>query len=135
MKTAALILGLLGALLGFPSAVCSGACASGISSVGNIEIADDGRVIDIDEDMAEAEAAGGAFMALGIIGSLIALVGAIVAKGPGKKSAVVLLVGLGFNGVTALSLNPLAMLVVLLLALATIFAFIGTDPVPEASAA
>ncbi len=135
MKTAALILGLLGALLGFPSALCSGACAAGISSVGNVELTEDGRVIDHDEDMEESASAGNAFLALGLIGSLIALVGAIKVRGPGKKGAFLLLVGLCLNGVTAISLNPLAMLVVALLTLATIFGFIGEDPVPEPSGA
>ena len=113
MKMAALVLGLIGGIVGLPGALCSGACAAGITA-GAAGAASDA-----------SNSAGNVFMLMGIVGSLLAIYGAIRVNSPGRRGAVVLLLATLINGVTLITLNPLSMLVVGLLLLATIFAFVA----------
>lgn len=78
-----MILGIIGGVIGLPSAVCSGACAAGISSVADNTTAE------------QASQAGDAFMWISLIAALLGLVAAFLyKKKPGMWGAIMLLAGL-----------------------------------------
>ena len=60
-STIPMIMGIIGGVLSLPSAICSGACAAGFTSL----------VADTDSEIA---AAGNTYMGLGIIGGILVLI-------------------------------------------------------------
>ncbi len=83
ISNAPMILGIIGGVIGLPSAVCSGACAAGISSVADNTTAE------------QASQAGDAFMWISLIAALLGLVAAFLyKKKPGMWGAIMLLAGL-----------------------------------------
>ena len=135
MRTAALILAIIGGFLGLPAAVCSGMCAAGITAAGSLEVDEQGQLRDTDPNNENSNAAGSAFMFLGIIGSLLAIAGGILAIKPGQVATIFLLFGLVGNGITLITFNPMSFFVVLLLLLATILSAVGKVAPKDAVAA
>lgn len=117
-----MVLGLIGAFIGLPAAVCSGACAAGISAAGNA-------------GEAASQSAGNSFLALGLIGVVLAIIGAIVVMRKPKRGGIFLMVAFLLTAVTCVSLNPLAVLEALLLLIAGILGLVAKPAeAPAASA-
>ncbi len=117
MRTASMVLGLIGAFFGIPAALCSGMCAGAVSA-GMEAAAQQGEVV--------PEGAGivatilGASMALGLIAVVLAIVGAIIVLRKPKQGGALLMVGFVVSAVTCVTMNPLSMLVTVLLLVAGI---------------
>ncbi len=105
-----IVLGIIGGVLGLPASVCSGACAAGLSSIG-------------DPTTATTNAAGNTFMTLGLIGAIIGIFFSITAKKWPIASGIGLLVATLFSAITLVTFNMLTLIVVILLLLAAIFSF------------
>lgn len=105
-----IVLGIIGGVLGLPASVCSGACAAGLSSIG-------------DSTTATTNAAGNTFMTLGLIGAVIGIFFAITSKKWPIASGIGLLVATLFTAITLVTFNLLTLVVVILLLLAAIFSF------------
>jgi hypothetical protein len=120
MRIAALVLALVGGFIGLPAALCSGMCAVGLSE--------------------GSDAAGTAFMLIGLLGSVLGIVGGLFALKPGMMAAGMLGAATLLNALTLITFNPLSLLVVLLLLIAAILAAIGkvmvvpVEATPRASA-
>ena len=117
-RIASMVLGIVGAVLGLPSAVCSGACAAGLTAA-------------TQPGSHDADSAGNMFLVLGLVGALLAFVGAITVMSKPKRGFIWLLAATVFVGVTAVSANPLAIFVTLLLLLATLFGFLAKPKIPR----
>ena len=110
-----MILGLIGSLLGLPAALCSGACAAGLSSL------DHGS-------SAASTQAGNSFMWIGLIAAGISFFGSIKVLRAGKAGGIALMIGFVLTAVTCVSLNPLAMFEALFLLIAAILGLVAKDP-------
>lgn len=98
MSNAPMILGIIGAALGLPSALCSGACAAGLTSIADNTSTD------------EAVQAGNAFMWIGLIGAILGLAGAIMyKKKPGRWGIILIFAGI-FSLLNVLTLNMTALI-------------------------
>lgn len=113
-----LILGIIGGVLGLPAAVCSGACAAGLSAVS-------------DSSEAATQAAGNAFLFIGLIGAILGIIFAILAKKSPNVSGLGLIVATVLTAITLATFNFLTFIVVILLLLAAIFAFVQKKEVVE----
>lgn len=106
-----LVLGIIGGVLGLPASVCSGACAAGISAAAN-------------SSTATSNTNGNAFMAIGLIGAVLGIIFAILAKKYPKVSGFGLLAAAVLSAITLATFNFLTLVVVILLLLAAIFSFV-----------
>jgi len=116
MRVASMVLAMVAFVLGLPGALCSGACAAGISA-------------------AAGEKSGGIgefYMAVGMIAAFLSLVGGLLVLSRPRPGAVVLLLGFLFMALSALTMNPLAVVNTLLLLLAVVFGFVAKKPEPAA---
>lgn len=104
-STAPMVLGLIGGILGLPAAVCSGACAAGLTSVVN---------------EASAQSTGNFYLTLGIIGAIIAIVFSCLTKKAPILSGIMLLVATFLSGITLVTFNFLTLIVVILILIAGI---------------
>ncbi len=109
-STAPLVLGVIGGVLGLPAAVCSGACAAGLSSLGTTS-----------QDAVNA--AGNAFMAMGLIGAVLAIIFSCFAKKNPYLAGGMLIVSTILNALTLITFNFLSLIVVVLLLIAAILCF------------
>lgn len=110
-SNAPIVLGIIGGVLGLPASVCSGACAAGLSSIG-------------ESTTTTTNAAGNTFMVLGLIGAIIGIFFSITSKKWPIGSGIGLLVATLFSVITLVTFNMLTLIVVILLLLAAIFSFI-----------
>ena len=136
MRVAALVLAIVGGFIGLPAAVCSGACAAGLTAVNEMNVDSDGNVTNEDAAGEKASEAGNVFMFLGLGGSLLAIIGGVCAVKPGHLATILLLLALIGNGLTLITFNPLSLMVVVFILLATIFCAVGKvkgAPAPEAA--
>lgn len=102
VSNAPMILGIIGGILGLPAAICSGACAAGLSTLA------DGATRQSSDD------AGNAFLWIGILAALIGLLSAFVyKKNPKAWGAMMLLAGI-LSGVTLVTFNFLSLVVCIL---------------------
>lgn len=108
MKIGALILGMIGAFLALPAALCSGACAAALTS-------DAGHTASND--------AGGAFLVMGLIAAVVAFASSILVMVRTRVGAFGLLGSFVLTVITCVSLNPLAFMVALFLFIAMLLAF------------
>jgi hypothetical protein len=105
-----MIMGIIGGVLSLPSAVCSGACAAGLSSLAT--------------DTNSAVAAGNAFMGLGIVGGLLGLIGGIMGKPLPIPAGVIMLVSVILVAIMAIpTLNILGIIAAILLLIGAAFCF------------
>jgi energy-converting hydrogenase Eha subunit B len=114
MRIASIIIAIIAGFIGLPAAVCAGACAAGISAVG-------------DASQTDSTSAGNAFMFFGVIAAILAIVGGILTKNPGKKGPVVQAVALLLALLTCITLNPISFFVALLLMVSTVLGFLKKD--------
>ncbi len=105
------VLGIIGGVLGLPAAVCSGACAAGLSSLS-------------DTNTTTTNAAGNAFMTLGLIGAILGIFFAITSKKWPTLSGIGLIVATVLSALTLVTFNLLTLVVMILLLLAAIFSFL-----------
>ena len=108
MKTGALVLGMIGAFLALPAALCSGACAAALSNQGGQDVSD---------------TTGGAFLVIGLIAAVAAFASSILVMVRTRVGAYGLLGAFILTVVTCMSLNLFAFLVALFLFIAMLLAF------------
>ena len=108
MKTGALVLGIIGAFLALPAALCSGACAAALSQQGGEQVSD---------------SAGGIFLVVGLIAAVLAFAASILVMVRTRLGAYGLLASFVLTVVTCMTLNLLAFLVALFLFVAMLLAF------------
>lgn len=102
ISNAPMILGIIGGILGLPAAICSGACAAGLST-----LSEDATAQSVDET-------GNAFLWIGLIAALIGLVSAFLyKKNPKGWGAAMLLAGV-LSGITLITFNILSFIVCIL---------------------
>ena len=111
-----MILGIIGGILGLPAAICSGACAAGLSTLA------DGATKQFIDD------AGNAFLWIGLISALIGLVSAFLYKrNPKGWGAMMLLAGI-LSGVTLITFNFLSFVVCILFLIGSIISLTQKKP-------
>ena len=109
-----LIMGIIGGVLSLPSAICSGACAAGLSSVD----------------------AGNTFMGLGIVGGIMGLIGGIMGKPLPIPAGIIMLLSVVLVSIMAIpTLNILGVIsaILLLIGAALCFAQKKEEPLPKVS--
>ena len=119
-----LIMGIIGGVLSLPSAICSGACAAGLSSLA--------------ADTESAVSAGSTFMGLGIVGGLLGLVGGIMGKPLPIPAGIIMLISVVLVAVMAIpTMNILGIIsaILLLVGAALCFAQKKEDAVSKAAPA
>lgn len=119
MKIASIVIAIVAGFLGLPASICAGACAAGLSAAGNANESD-------------STSAGNVFMLFGIIAAVLAIVGGVMTRKPGKQGPVIQAVALGLTVLTCLTLNPMSFFVALLLVVSTILGFMKKDQVAVA---
>lgn len=117
-----MVLGIIGGVLGIPAAVCSGACAAGLSSLSTTT--------------EQASSTGSFYMVLGLIGAILGIIFSVLSKKSPIVSGVLLLVAAILSGITLVTFNVMTLVVVILLLLAAIFSFVQKkEPVEQPKAA
>jgi hypothetical protein len=105
-----MIMGIIGGVLSLPSAICSGACAAGLSSLGT--------------DTSSAVATGNTFMGIGIVGGLLGLIGGIMGKSLPIPAGVIMLVSVILVSVMAIpTMNILGIISAILLLIGAALCF------------
>ncbi|MDR0599785.1 MAG: hypothetical protein LBG84_06890 [Treponema sp.] len=101
-----LIMGIIGGVLSVPSAICSGACAAGLTSLaGDLSGTEDVSAM-----------TGGAFMGLGIAGGLLGLIGGILGKPLPIPAGIIMLISVALVAVMAVpTMNILGIVSAILL--------------------
>ncbi|MDR2965854.1 MAG: hypothetical protein LBU88_08770 [Treponema sp.] len=115
-----MIMGIIGGVLSLPSAICSGACAAGLSSLAT--------------DTDSAVAAGNVFMGLGIVGGLLGLIGGIMGKPLPIPAGLIMLVSVVLVSIMAIpTVNFLGIIcaILLLIGAALCFAQKKEDPLSK----
>jgi RsiW-degrading membrane proteinase PrsW (M82 family) len=97
-----MILGIIGGILGLPAAICSGACAAGLSTLA------DGAT------KQSTDNAGSAFLWIGLIAAILGLVSAFLYKKDSKKWGVMMIIAGLLSGVTLVTFNLLSFIVCIL---------------------
>lgn len=118
MKTAALVLGLLGSFIALPAALCSGACAAALAQNAGQETSND---------------LGGAFLVIGLIAAVVAFASSILVMVRTRVGAYGMLAAFVLTVITCMSFNPLAFVVALMLFIGMLLAFFAARD--EAAAA
>lgn len=105
-----LIMGIIGGVLSLPSAICSGACAAGLSSLAT--------------DTTSAVETGNAFMGIGIVGGLLGLVGGIMGKPLPIPAGIIMLISTVLVGIMAIpTVNFLGVICAILLLIGAALCF------------
>jgi hypothetical protein len=102
ISNAPMILGIIGGILGLPAAICSGACAAGLSTLA------DGATKESSSD------AGSAFMWIGLLSALIGLASSFLYKKNPKGWGAAMLVAGILSGITLVTFNFLSFIVCIL---------------------
>lgn len=105
-----MIMGIIGGVLGLPSAVCAGACSAGIGSINNTT--------------AEATAEGNTFMVIALIGAALGLIFGILSKKYPTLSGIMMIIATFLAGVTIIIGNMFALVVSILFLIGAVFSFI-----------
>lgn len=113
-----MVLGIIGGVLSFPAAVCSGACAAGLMGAAQ-------------ETQSMANTAGNTYMAFGLIAGIIAIIFGCMSKKKPILSGVMLLIAAALNGLTLITFNIFSLICVILTLLAAVFAFIQKKEIIE----
>jgi len=104
-----LIMGIIGSVIGLPSAVCAGACVAGISA--------------LSESAEVASELGSFYLWMGILGSVIGLYAGIIGKSKSKLSGILFLVATFMSGITMIAGNMIALVIVILFLIGCAFSF------------
>lgn len=112
-----MVLGIIGGVLGLPAAICSGACAAGISSVAQ------------DANSASPSEVGNTFFWLGLISAVVGLVSAFQYKKDTKRWGGIMLFAGIVSGITLITFNFLSLVVCILFLIGGIIAI--TQPKPS----
>ncbi len=116
ISNAPMILGIIGGILGLPAAICSGACAAGLSTLA------DGATKQSSQD------AGNVFMWLGLIAAIVGLASAFLyKKNPKGWGAMMLLAGI-LSGITLVTFNFLSFVVCILFLIGGVIALTQKKP-------
>ncbi|WP_353168200.1 DUF4064 domain-containing protein [Flavobacterium sp.] len=102
ISNAPMILGIIGGILGLPAAICSGACAAGLSTLA------DGAT------KQSTDNSGSAFLWIGLIAAILGLVSAFLYKKDSKKWGVMMIIAGLLSGVTLVTFNLLSFIVCIL---------------------
>lgn len=109
ISNAPMILGIIGGVLGLPAAICSGACAAGLST-----LAQANKATQSAQSMESAESLVQAFLWFGLVAVILGLTSAFLyKKNPKRWGAVMLLAGI-LSGVTLITFNFLSLITCLL---------------------
>lgn len=103
ISNAPMILGIIGGILGLPAAICSGACAAGLSTLA------EGATKHSSQD------AGNVFLWFGLIAALLGLVSAFLYKKNPKIWGILMLLAGILAGITLITFNFLSLVVCILL--------------------
>lgn len=114
-----MVLGIIGGVLGLPAAICSGACAAGLSTLA------EGATEKASQD------AGNVFMWLGLIAALLGLVSAFLYKKNPKGWGAMMLLGGIIAGITLVTFNFLSLTVCVLLLIGGLIAITQNSPITE----
>jgi hypothetical protein len=115
-----MIMGIIGGVLSVPSAICSGACAAGLSSLA--------------ADSATAADAGSTFMGLGIAGGLLGLIGGIMGKPLPVPAGIVMLISVVLVAIMAIpTLNVLGIISAILILIGAALCFAQKKETPSAA--
>ena len=95
-----MIMGIIGGVLGFPAALCSGMCTAGITS-----LAGKGD---------SAGETGTFYLAMGIVGAILGLIGGVLGKKSPKAAGILMLIAAIISGITVIIGNMLAAIVAIL---------------------
>jgi hypothetical protein len=106
-----MIMGIIGGVLSLPSAICSGACVSGLSSwTGNTD--------------SVLAAAGNALMGIGIVGGILGLIGGIMGKPLPIPAGIIMLISVVLVSIMSIStLNFLGIISAILLLIGAALCF------------
>ena len=111
-----MILGIIGGILGLPAAICSGACAAGLSTLA------EGATEKTSSD------AGAAFLWIGLIAAILGLVSSFLYKKNSKTwGGVMILAGI-LSGVTLVTFNMLSLVVCILFLIGGIISLTQKKP-------
>lgn len=104
-----LIMGIIGGVIGLPSAICAGACTAGLMS--------------LSESAADAGEIGSFYLWMGVIGAVIGLYAGIIGKSKSKLSGGLFILGALMTGITMIAGNMIAMIVLILFLIGAGFSF------------
>lgn len=104
-----MIMGIIGGVIGLPSAVCAGACVAGLSS--------------LSETSQNAAELGSFYMWMGILGALLGIYSGIISKSKPKLSGILFLIATFMSGITMIAGNMIALLVTILFLIGSVFSF------------
>lgn len=104
-SSAPMVVGLIGGIMGLPAAVCSGACAAGFSSV-------------VEENQAVVNTVGNAYMTIGLIAAVIAIIFSCLTKKTPYVAGAMLLVSAVLFGITLITFNVLSLIALILVLIA-----------------
>lgn len=104
-----MIMGIIGGVIGLPSAVCAGACVVGLTS--------------LSESADVASEMGGFYLWMGILGSILGLYAGIIGKSKSKLSGILFILATFMSGITMIAGNMIALLIVILFLIGAAFSF------------
>ena len=104
-----MIMGIIGGVIGLPSAVCAGACTAGLMS--------------LSESAADAGEIGSFYMWAGIIGAVLGLYAGVIGKYKSKLSGILFIIAALTSGITLIAGNIIAMIVLILFLIGAGFSF------------
>ena len=104
-----MIMGIIGGVIGLPSAVCAGACVAGLSS--------------LSETSQDASDIGSTYLLMGVVGSLLGLYSGIIGKSKPKLSGILFLIATFMSGITMIAGNMIALIVTILFLIGSVFSF------------
>lgn len=112
-----MILGIIGGILGLPAAICSGACAAGLSTLAE------------GANEQTSNAAGSTFLWIGLISAILGLVSAFMYKKNSKMwGGMMVLAGI-LAGVTLVTFNILSFIVCILFLIGGVISLTQKKPV------
>ena len=104
-----MIMGIVGGVIGLPSAVCAGACVAGLSALT--------ESADVASDL------GAFYMWMGILGSILGLYAGIIGKSKSKLSGILFILATFMSGITMIAGNMIALVIVILFLIGAAFSF------------
>ncbi len=106
-----LIMGIIGAVIQLPGAVCAGACAAGMTAFA-------------EKSQSAVNDSASTFMYLGLLAVLLGFVGGLLGKGKPTLSGILLLAATVLSGLTLVTFNFFSLIPVVLFLIGGIFAFV-----------